>query len=422
MNFIYNQIEQVRKGGISILFGKLCAIPLILLALPVVFLVRILRPLVVIRFESLHSNRIGHFALDAELYLCERDAGMHNSRSVDIFYYNGQISNYQLKRMWDRKLHICYFAKWVDRINRLLPGAQNHVVPMSSSRDIYGLFKDLAPHLSFTAAEERLGQEGLRTLGIPDGNPFVCFNARDSAYLETELSSKDWSYHNYRDSNIHNYLPAAEELVRQGYFAIRMGVFVKERLNIANYKIIDYAVNYRTDFLDIYLGAKCRFFICDTAGIYAIPMIFRRPIVWVNYIPLEHAPTWGTNHLFIPKKLWLRKERRFLTFREILYSGIGRFLKNEQYEQMRIEVIENTPEEITALVIEMDERLKGRWQDTEEDEELQRCFWSIFKPSELNQVFLARIGTEFLRQNQELLDLDTERRQSCKNIREINLA
>lgn len=52
----------------------------------------------------------------------------------------------------------------------------------------------------------------------------------------------------------------------------------------------------------------------------------------------------------------------------------------------------------------MDERLKGMWQTTEEDEELQRRFWSLFKPSELNRVFRSRIGAEFLRQNRELLD------------------
>ena len=69
-----------------------------------------------------------------------------------------------------------------------------------------------------------------------------------------------------------------------------------------------------------------------------------------------------------------------------------------------IEVIENTPEEILAVAVEMDERLKGIWRTTEEDEELQRRFWSLSKPSELNRVFVARIGAEFLRQNRELLE------------------
>ena len=81
--------------------------------------------------------------------------------------------------------------------------------------------------------------------------------------------------------------------------------------------------------MDIHLGAKCRFFLGDTAGIYAISRIFRRPVAWVNYIPLDYAPTWSPSDLFIPKKLWLREQRRFLTFREILESEVGRFGETE---------------------------------------------------------------------------------------------
>lgn len=54
--------------------------------------------------------------------------------------------------------------------------------------------------------------------------------------------------------------------------------------------------------------------------------------------------------------------------------------------------------------MEMDERLNGAWRTTDQDEELQKRFWSLFPTSELNGVFLSRIGTEFLRQNRELLN------------------
>jgi len=93
-----------------------------------------------------------------------------------------------------------------------------------------------------------------------------------------------------------------------------------------------------------------------------------------------------------------------LTFREVLESGAGRFLKDEQYEERGFEPVENTAEEITELVIEMDERLKGTWKSNEEDEQLQRRFWSLFKPTELNGVFLTRIGAGFLRENRSLLE------------------
>ena len=279
------------------------------------------------------------------------------------------------------------------------------MIPMPSDRDIHNLLGRTPVHLSFTPAEERLGWERLRELGIPEGAPFVCFHARDSAYLDAVYPTrKNWRYHDHRDANIYNCVPAVEELTRRSYYAIRMGAVVKEALQTTNPMIIDYATKGRTEFLDIFLGARCHFYLGGPDGFRGIPMVFRRPLAILNMIPLEYTPTGLSNSLFIPKKLWLREERRFLTFRETFDSGAGRFLRSQQYEQLGVEVVENTPEEITALTVEMDERLKGRWQTTEEDEERQRRFWSLFKPSELHGVFVSHIGAEFLHQNRELLD------------------
>jgi len=135
-----------------------------------------------------------------------------------------------------------------------------------------------------------------------------------------------------------------------------------------------------------------------------IPMIFRKPIAWINFIPLEYLPSWSINDIFIPKKLWLRKERRLLTFKEAVNSGIGRFLEDELYKKNGIEVIDNSPEEIGALVAEMEDRLRGKWHGSSEDEELQNRFKSIFKSNDLNGKFLIKIGSEFLRSNKQLLE------------------
>ena len=183
-----------------------------------------------------------------------------------------------------------------------------------------------------------------------------------------------------------------------------MGAVVEKPIKTNNSHIIDYAKKFRTDFLDIYLGAKCDFFVCRAVGIFAIPMVFRRSRVYVNFIPLDYIDSWGSKCISIFKKLWLRRERRFMTFREIFESGVGRFLRTEQYDRVEIEVVENTPDEITQVVVEKDERLKGTWETTEEDEELQRRFWTLFKKSELHGIIKARIGAEFLRQNKNLLD------------------
>jgi putative glycosyltransferase (TIGR04372 family) len=404
--FIRRPAEEIYRGGLPALLRETLVFLMMPLALPVVFLMRALRSLVLIRFGPLMSESIGHFAINTELYLCRRDAGMDNQHAIDIFYHTSPVCNQQLKKMWGRTLHVCHLACSVDSLNRLLPGGEKHVIPwpLGGDRDTQGLLARTQAHLSFTPEEEHRGLTALRELGIPDGTPFVCFYARDSAYLSAMHPKPNWHYHDYRNSDISNYVPAAEELTHRGYCAVRIGSIVNKALTTTNPMVIDYATKSRSDFLDIFLCSKCRFSIGDNTGIICVPAVFRRPITWVNVVPLGYAPTWGPNDLFIPKKLWLGEERRFLTFREILDSEIGGFTRSEQYEQLGIEVVENTSEEITALVVEMDERLKGAWQITEEDMELQRRFRSLFKPSELHGTIVSRIGAEFLRQNQELLD------------------
>lgn len=409
--FILRHARDVREGGLPVILRKARTSVSLAVQVPllvVIVLIRALRPLVLIRFGPLRSERIGHFAANTELYLCERDLGMLGKRTIDIFYHSSPICNQQLKKMWDRTLRVWRFARWLDRTNCMLPGGEKHVIPMPSDQDIHGLLKRTRVHLSFTSEEENLGEEALRQLGIPEGVPFVCFSARDPAYLGSLFPGREWRYHNYRDCSVHNSVPAVQELARRGYCAVRMGSIVKEALKISDPKIIDYAANgSRTDFMDIFLCARCRFFIGAAGGLNAMPRIYRRPIAFTNVVPLGRnhlLGSCGPKNLFIPKKLRLCESGRFLTFRETLQFGADRFLRTEQYEQLGVEVVENTPEEITALIIEMDERLQGTWRTVEEDEKLQRRFWSLLDLNHMCDNELLRIGAEFLRQNRGLLD------------------
>ncbi|MCX5696383.1 MAG: TIGR04372 family glycosyltransferase [Candidatus Omnitrophica bacterium] len=391
----------------SFIYLEIYMLLLLLLAVPGVIIIRLLRPIILVRFMLGSGKRIGHLAIDTELYLCERDAGMHKPRTYDILYFSLPFCNQQLKKMWKKKIHMSMLPRLTHqlfRLNQLLPGYEKHTVPEFSkdSRDLYGLLERIPPHLSFSAAEEKRGLEGMRKMGIPDNSPFICFHVRDSAYLKATMHSEGYSYA-FRDSTISNYIPALEGLTRRNYFVIRMGAAVKDKLGTTNPKIIDYAYEYRTDFLDIYLCAKCNFFLASNSGLECVPVIFRRPIVCVNFAPFENIPTSWPVELFIFKKYWLRKEKRFMASREILDSGVRRFDRTEQFDNCDIELIENTPEEIESVLSEMDDRLKGMWQEGDEDKELQRRFWSLFRHSEQQGTNNAKVGADFLRQNKDLL-------------------
>jgi len=406
VRFWLRQVHQVKEGGLFVLLRKCLAALKLAPAIPIVLTLRALRPLVLIRFGQLQGYAIGHYAGNTEMYLCERDAGLHPKRTIDIFHHSHPISNQQLKKMWDRTLHIPPFGMQLYLANNLLPGGTRHVVPFPEDQDLHGVVPDSKVHLSFTPEEERKGQACLRALGVPEGAPFVCIYARDTAYRSEYAHSSEAGRSNYRNASIHNYVPVAEELVRRGYFVIRMGAMVNEPMRTTNPMIIDYATIARSAFLDIFLSARCWFFLGCTGGLCNVPKLFRRPLISANFGPLSVGVALGLypGGLLLLKKLWYREESRFMTFREFLETFPDRFLGDAHYQNIGVDVIENTPEELLDIAVEMDERMKGTWQTTKEDEELQQRFWALIKMGQPNQEFWPRMGAEFLRQNLELLD------------------
>ena len=387
---------------------KISSLPFCIIAVPLVLVVRIIRPFLVIRFGPIRNDVIGHFAFDTEYYLTESDIDKANT--FDLFYFPCfESPNAQWELMVKRSFKTHVLFKYCDQVNRLIPGWEPHFARLqgTGSRDTKNIFIKTPCHISFTNEEIEDGLKYLRQVGVQPNQSFVCMIARDAVYKENYLSgnSRDWSYHSYRDSDIGNYVGAAELLTRQDYFIFRLGKGVKGNVEANNTSIVDYANSeHRSDFLDIYLSTHCRFFINGESGLLSVPGVFRVPIVFVNLAAIEYAITWNSNIISIPKKYWLTKEKRFMAFREIYESGAGRFLRTGQYEKLGIELIENTSDEILDVSMEMHQRLNSTWETTEEDEVLQKRFWDTFPKSELHGEFLARIGADFLRENRELLN------------------
>jgi len=327
------------------------------------------------------------------------------------------ICNQQLAIMWQRVLHvwpIAWFLEPLDRLNRLIPSGHLHAIGQNAQydRDVHNLIERFPPHLEFIEKEELRGEDGLRDMRIPKGAPFVCLIVRDSSYMEMHHPVKDYSFHNYRDASIKNYILAAEALAERGYFVIRMGAKVHEAINSAHPKVIDYACNgMRSDFMDIYLGAKCAFSFGCGSGLECVPVIFRRPILQVNAVPFGYFSTWGFNSLLLTKHYIDTSSDRELTMSEIFSRDLGFLVRSLDYTSRGVVLMENTAEEIRDVAIEMADRIAGTWQAHSDDEILQQRFWEIFptdsvsvhngKP--IHGEIRARIGANFLRNNPEWL-------------------
>ena len=127
-------------------------------------------------------------------------------------------------------------------------------------------------------------------------------------------------------------------------------------------------------------------------------MIFRRPVCYVNYVPLEYLQTYHRGSLAIWKHH--EKDGKRMTLAEIYASGAGHFMRAEQFEDAGITLVDNTPEEIKAVALEMadiQERSQEVWL-------AQEAFWQAFPRgvSEFNKRPLhgeirMRIGAELLK-------------------------
>jgi len=424
VSILHQQFSEVIEGGFPVLYRKtmtatkllmrkLFFIPGLIATSPIVLLISLIRPIVLVRFGTFETSRIGHFSIEPELYLSELELELAPERCVDLFGCPEPVCNQHLRLMWARTLRIipCWLSVILDQSCLFWTrGVIHHIEISSMGRDIRQILKS-QPHLSFTEEEKRRGQILLEKLGIPKGSPWICIHNRDSAYLNQKLSGQ-WRYHNYRDFNIGSMTRAAEELAKRGYFVLRIGSIQAEAFSIANRKVIDYASSpHRSEFGDIYLSSGCSAYMGSDSGIAQLPLIFGKPVCFVNYslAGADLFPRQGCypSPAFIVKHLFHKEKQRFLSIQEMFDLGLyNNAFHSHKFEDAGVELIANTPEEIQELAIEIDERLKGLWKFHPEDAALQRQFWDIFRKNDsaIDKRDIASIGSAFLRQHQYLLD------------------
>ena len=82
--------------------------------------------------------------------------------------------------------------------------------------------------------------------------------------------------------------------------------------------------------------------------------------------------------------------------------GGGKVCRSEDYENSGFELIENTADEITELVLEIEEIIEGRQVMSKDDQELYRRFWHIALSGRPWQGE-STIALSFLRRHRSLL-------------------
>lgn len=377
-----------------------------------VFLSRVVSPFFTVRIGALRSDRIGHFVLETELQLLEIENGVAKQpqRSFNIWYAPEPIANQVVYRMWKRVMRIWpnWFMVPVFRLNKIFPGSTRHRIADATSTclDVHNLLDSQRQHLFFTSRETDIGNQALQEMGINKHDRFVCLIARDAAYTKSQFPERDLSYHDYRNCDIDDYLLAAEAIADRGVFVLRMGSVVEKQFKSTHPKVIDYAnSNFRTEFLDVFLGSRCEFCVSDGLGFYAIPAAFRRPNAYVNYSPFYMFYSSRSCDLGIAKTVGSVATGERLNLSQMGEAGITQFSSTLQYSQAGISIINNSPGEIRDLMIEMLDRIEGKWTTESGDKELQERFWIKYsevigeKRFHCHGEIRSKYGAQFLRDN-----------------------
>lgn len=351
----------------------------------------------------LNHTRIGHLAANTEYWLRKQSLSPTSERRV--FVSSSAPANRQLQEMIKRRLPVVessWLAAALAAAKNRWPQSPVWIDLSSVGPNDWELWSKTRPQLSFADDDQRRGRELLASMGIPAGAPFVCFAMRDKAYLEGHRGAADWRYHDYRDGDIAHCKAAAEWLAGRGIFVLRLGAAVGKPFPSAHPNIIDYASRFRSDFGDIWLLGRCKFFLGDTAGLFWPPSILGRPTALMNVVPLTHLQPVRNDAALLMPKLY-RRGGKTLGWREVVAAGYEKFLRAEQYEKEGVELEQNSAEDILGMVREMNARLDGSWTAGSDDDALQKRFWDCFPEGHAARGCPARVPADFLRRHKELL-------------------
>jgi putative glycosyltransferase (TIGR04372 family) len=159
--------------------------------------------------------------------------------------------------------------------------------------------------------------------------------------------------------------------------------------------------------MDVFLGSRCEFCVSDGLGYYAIPAAFRRPNAYVNYSPFHMFYSSRACDLGIAKTVSSLKTGKRLNLSQMGENGIAQFSHTSQYSDAGVSIDSNTPEEIRDLMLEMLDRIEGKWTSQSGDDELQTKFWKKYSEVIGEQRAIchgeirAKYGAQFLRDNQD---------------------
>jgi len=259
------------------------------------------------------------------------------------------------------------------------------------------------PILTLLTEDYERGWDCLKSLGMPEGAWFVCLHVREPGWRDEGSTSQA-----FRNCDIKTYFSAIKTIVDAGGWVVRIGDPISMTPLHPMDNVIDYAhSDAKSDWMDVFCCAQCRFIIGTPSGMWPISSAFGVPLIMTNMLPTNLAFDFSSKDVFIPRLCWSIKENRYLTFGELLSYPVAVATTQFSFDRMGLKVEQNTEEDINEAVTEMMKRLDKTLEYSNEDEIRQERFRSQTSSSFYGEKPIsvsARIGKDFLCEHKHLLE------------------
>jgi putative glycosyltransferase (TIGR04372 family) len=352
-----------------------------------------------IRLGFLYRVRLGHFAMNTDVYL-RRKYLKELPKTNDIFFVYKPTNN-QLCRMFKRSM-VLIESEIITKIFAPFGIFRTRFrIPLDMDSNEYRERQNCETQISFTVDEEKKGAEFLEKIGLGKNDWYVCIYARDNEFTLSLPGGKNWfSQATIRNADIETYLKAVEVITDLGGYVFRMGSIVEKKLNYENPKFIDYATLYRDDFLDVYLTAHAKFFIGTAGGATDLAILFDVPVLGVNYIQIGVSPP-ARNAIYIPKRIVNIVNQKDVPF-GLQLSEFDKLLISAQTDinahmkTLNWKIVDNTADEICEATKEMLIRLSGHFVEDEEYLIQLKKYRELFSPESKFEKIKTPIAKSFI--------------------------
>ena len=323
-----------------------------------------------------------------------------------FFVYKKKFQTIFLAKKWSEKLTILHYGFVIPIIDclKFFKQFQYHEIKnnTNSDRDVHNLLDKTEPFIELTDNENKKGFDALSEFGIHNDTKFVSIIIRDSNYFAQEFKNYKYDYRKIKNYNIETFYPAIKFLIKKGYKVVIMGSNQSQKISLKNDSIFDYSNSkIRSDFLDIFIISKCKFFI-RTSGLGGVAVLFRKPVLHLN----AHFGLFTTStkkNLLLSKNFFSINDNRKLSFDEIFDKGLAIDFDENTLKKENI-LLEESSEDILNATKEMYDIVENKREYSESDKDLQKSFKKFYldkirsyRLSNLHGEFLANVSIDYLK-------------------------